>query len=223
MYCKYCGKEISETAKYCDSCGCPVEEKADVSKQKSSGAYTEKKTKKKKRHPILGTIILILGIIIFIGAMGSSDEPEKVGAANPTETVATETQKTVFTVGDQVKLNDVVVTLVDVSESNGGNYMTPEAGKVFILCEFEIENNSSKDIAVSSLMSFEAYIDDYSTSLDLSAMVSTNKSQLDGTVAAEKKMNGVIGYSADQDWSSIEIRFTPDFWAGKDIIFTYSK
>lgn len=223
MYCKYCGKEISETSKYCDSCGCPVDENAPISKQKSSGKYTEKKSKKKKRHPILGTIILIFGIALIIGAMGGTEEPKKIDTVSPVSTTASETQKSTFTVGDKVELSDIAVTLVDVAESNGANYMTPEDGKVFLICEFEIENNSNKDIAVSSLMSFEAYIDDYSTNLDLSALVSANKSQLDGTVAAGKKMNGIIGYSADKDWSSIEIRFTPDFWAGKDIIFTYSK
>lgn len=223
MYCKYCGKEISEASKYCNGCGCPVEEEAIVSKQKSSGKYTEKKSKKKKRHPILGTIILIFGIALIIGAMGGNEEPKKIDTVSPASTTASETQKSTFTAGDKVELSDIAVTLLNVTESNGGNYMTPEDGKVFLICEFEIENNSSKDIAVSSLMSFEAYIDDYSTTLDLSALVSANKSQLDGTVAAGKKMNGIIGYSADKGWQELEIRFTPDFWAGKDIIFAYSK
>lgn len=65
--------------------------------------------------------------------------------------------------------------------------MTPTDGNVFIVCEFEIENNSDTDIAVSSIMSFEAYVDDYSTSMNLSAMLSTNQKQLDGSVAAGKR------------------------------------
>lgn len=101
--------------------------------------------------------------------------------------------------------------------------MTPTDGNVFIVCEFEIENNSDTDIAVSSIMSFEAYVDDYSTSMNLSAMLSTNQKQLDGSVAAGKKMNGVIGYEVPSGWSTIEVKFTPDFWSGKDIAFTYSK
>ena len=72
-------------------------------------------------------------------------------------------------------------------------------------------------------MSFEAYVDDYSANMDLSAMLVANKNQLDGSVAAGKKMNGVIGYQVDKDWKELEIRFTPSFWSGKDIIFTYAK
>lgn len=177
--------------------------------------------KEKKKHPVLGKVLIVLGILLVIAAFsGGNDEPEKVGTAETEQTSAVETQPKTFSAGDKVELNDVVVTLVNVSENHGGNYMTPSTGKVFLVCEFEIENNSSKDISVSSIMSFEAYVDDYTTSMNLSAMLSTEKSQLDGTVAAGKKMNGVIGYEVDPDWSEIEIRFTPDFWAGKDIIFT---
>ena len=208
MFCRNCGKEIDDKAVVCPNCGVATSEK-----------------KKKKKHPILGTVILIFGILLIVGAVsGVGDKPEKVGESSTnSSTTPAQTEKTKFTVGDNVDLNDIVVTLVDVSENNGGNYMTPSEGKIFVVCEFEIENNSNKDIAVSSIMSYEAYVDDYTTGMNLSAMLSTGKSQLDGTIASGKKMNGVIGYEVDPDWSEIEIRFTPDFWAGKDIIFTYTK
>lgn len=217
MYCKLCGKEIADDAKFCDGCGTAVA--AVVAAQP-----TVEVKKKKKKHPILGTIVLIFGIFLIIGAIaGGNDEPQKVGDSPDAAATSTQPKDKAFSVGDVVSLNDINVTLVNVSENNGGNYMTPNEGKVFIVCEFEIENNSDKDIAVSSIMSFEAYIDDYSTTMNLSAMLSTEKTQLDGTVAPGKKMNGVIGYEADADWSNIEIRFTPDFWAGKDIIFSADK
>lgn len=208
MFCRNCGKEIDDKSVVCPNCGVSTSEK-----------------KKKKKHPILGAIILIFGILLIVGAVsGGGDKPEKVGEASVnSSTTPAPTEKTEFTVGDKVELNDIVVALVDVSENNGGNYMTPSEGKIFVVCEFEIENKSNKDIAVSSIMSFEAYVDDYTTGMNLSAMLSTGKSQLDGTIASGKKMNGVIGYEVDPDWSEIEIRFTPDFWSGKDIIFTYAK
>ena len=111
----------------------------------------------------------------------------------------------------------------NVTESNGSQFNKPTDGNTFILCEFTIENNSEKDLAVSSLMCFEAYVDDYSTSMSLSALLESDKSQLDGTVAAGKKMNGIIGYEAPTDWKEIEVSFTPDFWRGKDITFIHSK
>ena len=116
----------------------------------------------------------------------------------------------------------MTVTLLSVTENSGQNYVSPDDGKVFVLCEFEIENNSSRDIASSTMLSFESYIDGYTTSLSLTAMMSSDEPQLDGTIAAGKKMKGVVGYEAPQDWSEIEIRFSPSFW-GSEIIFEYKK
>lgn len=225
--CINCGAEITPTVKFCPGCGRPIAPQSQTPTYQPAyqptyhSTYTEPPKKKKKKHPILGTILLIFGILLILGVIAGDPEPQKVGETGTTAIVQPMNNK--FSVGDKVELGGIVVTLVNVSESTGGNYMTPEAGKVFIICEFTIENNSASDIAVSSLMCFEAYIDDYSTMMDLSATVSSNKTQLDGTVAAGKKMNGIIGYSADKGWQELEIRFTPDFWSGSDIIFSYTK
>ena len=117
----------------------------------------------------------------------------------------------------------VIVTLNGVTETNGSQFNTPGEGNVFTLCEFTIENNSSKDLAISSLMCFTAYADGFSTNTSLTAMFESDKGQLDGTVAAGKKMNGVIGYEVPSGYKELEIRFTPDFWRGSDIIFVYTK
>ena len=53
-------------------------------------------------------------------------------------------------------------------------------------------------------------------------MMSSDEPQLDGTIAAGKKMKGVVGYEAPQDWSELEIRFSPSFW-GSEIVFEYKK
>lgn len=200
--CKSCGAEIAKSAKTCPHCGA-----------------------KNKQHKGLGIVLVILGVLIFIGALsGGEDDPTKVGESSKIESEEnSQTEKTEFTIGEKVALHDVVVTLVDVSENSGENVFCPTDGNVFIVCEFEIENNSSSDIAVSSMLSFEAYVDDYATTINLSAMTSSNKSQLDGSVAAGKKMNGVVGYEIPKDWSELEIRFTPNFWSGKEITFKHVK
>lgn len=207
--CKSCGQEIAKSAKVCPHCGA-----------------------KQKKHIVLGVVLVLIGIILLAVAFGGGgEEPHKVdgdpdGAQGNNSQPPADDQtpeKTIFGVGDKVELNDIIVTLVDVRESSGGNYMTPSDGKVFVICEFEIENNSKSDIAVSSMLSFEAYIDDYSTSMSLSAMLSDKKPQLDGSVAAGKKMNGVIGYEVDPDWSTIEVRFKADFWSSKEFVFEYTK
>lgn len=210
--CKTCGAEIAKSAKICPKCGA-----------------------RQKKHTAPGVFLVIIGIILLVAAFGGSgenDKPQRVTTSNPPDEPASSVptsiptfapEDEIFTVGDSVALSDIVVTLVDVSESRGGNYMTPSEGKVFVICEFLIENNSNKDIAVSSILSFEAYVDNYATNMNLSATLSSGKSQLDGSIASGKKMNGVVGYEADPDWSSLEVRFKPDFWTGNEFLFVYSR
>lgn len=195
--CRTCGETIAKSANICPKCG----------------------AKQKKRHPILGIILAVFGIGLIGAAInGGGNEPEKVGEVDTPERQQEE-QKTEFYVGDVVSLNDIEVTFVSCTESNGKQYLEPEEGNIFLICEFSIDNKSEKDIAVSSLVSFEAYVDDYSTTLSFTGTVSTDKQQLDGSIAAGKKMNGVVGYEVPKDWKELEIRFTPDFWTRKDITF----
>ena len=200
--CKACGQEIAKSAKSCPHCG----------------------AKNKKGNPLLVGIIGLVALIIIISAAGGNDEPVKVGEnTTPATTTAadSQTEKNAFAVGEIAELRDVQVSLVDVTESTGSSFNTPNEGNVFVLCEFEITNNSKEEVAVSSMLSFEAYCDDYACTYSLGAIMEKgNKNQLDGTVAAGKKMNGVIGYEVAENWSVIEIHFTPDFWSGKDIVFT---
>ena len=183
--------------------------------------------KKKKKWPML---VGILAVIIIIGAVaGGSSGAKKVGDSTGTgsgDTTASEkgTEQSKFKIGDVVDLNGVQVTLVDVTESTGEQYNTPADGNIFLICEFEINNQSKSDIAVSSMVSFEAYCDDYAINQSLSALVLNNtKNQLDGTVAAGKKMNGVIGYEVSKDWKSLEITYSPSFWGSKSMTFQAKK
>lgn len=199
--CKVCGAEISKDATSCPKCGAqnPIVKKAG----KTAGII----------------ILVAIVLIIIVAATSGADEPTKLGEITGDGTGQQEAEST-FTVGDVVELKDIVVKFLSVKETDGSEYNSPTDGNVFLLCEFEIVNNSKKEVAVSSLLSFNAYCDDYSCSLSLSALLEKgDKNQLDGTIAAGKKMTGVIGYEVPADWKNFEVRFTPDFWSGKEIVF----
>lgn len=199
--CKTCKQQIASSAKVCPHCGAKI----------------------KKVNPILIGVIVLIAIIAIIGSTGGSDEPVKVESGNTqpsTTATVPKDDKTTFSVGETAQLKDIQVSLVSVTESTGSTYNTPSEGNVFVLCEFDIANNSKEEIVVSSMISFEAYCDDYTCSYSLGALLEKgNKNQLDGTVAAGKKLNGVIGYEVPADWQELELHFTPDFWTGKDIVF----
>lgn len=200
--CKSCGAEIAKDAKSCPNCG----------------------AKNKKGHPVVIGILIFLVLVIIVSAMGGEEEPkpvEKPGESQVgTSSGSNKDDKNVFSVGEYAELRGVKVSLVSVTKSMGSDFNTPTDGNVFVLCEFEIINDSEAEVSVSSMLSFDAYCDDYACSLSLSALLEKgNKNQLDGTVAPGKKINGVIGYEVPVDWENIEIHFTPNFWNGKDITF----
>ena len=202
--CKACGQQIAKSAKKCPHCG----------------------AKNKKGIPVwLGIVVAI--VLIAIIAATSNDEPKKVGDVATPTTSNTETkepaktEKANFGIGEISELKGVKVALLNVAENNGSQFNTPDDGKVFVLCEFEITNNSQEDIAISSMLSFKGYCDDYACEYSLGALMAKgDNNQLDGTVAPGKKMKGVIGYEVPADWKELEIQFSPDFWTGKEIIFT---
>lgn len=214
--CKTCGAEIAKTAKTCPHCGA-------------------------KQHTVALSICAVLVVLMIfscigiIATSGGGEKPSQVGSIG--DTPSSNSQGTsqssgqssvtdvpdVFQVGDIVALNDVNVTLLGVTESTGQQFLAPTDGNVFVLFEFDIDNQSDSEIAISSMLSFEAYFDDYAASISISAMSASGQNQLDGSVAAGKKMTGVVGYEAPADWSEAEIRFTPNFWNGQEIVFEYAK
>lgn len=197
--CKACGAEIAKAAKTCPQCGAKI---------------------KNKKVLLIG--ILVLVIVIAIAAGSGDSEPKKVGeiGSTQTETQDSGNKKSTFAVGEIAEMKNVRAALVSVEESTGSTYNKPADGKVFLICEFEIENLSKEEMNVSSILCFEAYCDDYSCSTSFGGLLEKeDKEQLDGTVAPGKKMNGVIAYEVPEDWQKLEIHFTPDAFTNDAFVF----
>ena len=206
--CKHCKSEIPYDAKVCPVC------------------------RKKQGAPGCLIVVLVVVVLMVIAALaggGESNTPQKVESTSGTSQAASQSsgappEQTVFTVGDTVELNGVKTTLLSAEEYPGKQYMMPTDGNVFLVCQFEIENDSSEEINVSSMVSFNAYCDDYSVSLSITGeMLEDSWKSLDGTVAPGKKINGVIAYEVPQDWQKMEISYTPSFWSGHDVQFEINK
>lgn len=212
--CKACGQEIAKSARTCPNCG---------AKQKTPLGVK-----------IVSALIVLFVFMVIAAAVGSKDnKPKKVESGqNPSASQGTnqdvppsEDQST-FGVGDKVEYNGVYVTLNSVEELSGGEFFAPEEGKVYVSCEFTIENESKDELNISSIMCFDAYVDDIATDMSMGASMAAEAGGLDGldgAIAAGKKMHGVIGYEVPKDWSEIEVHFNPDAWGGKDFVFAYKK
>lgn len=211
--CKHCQTEIPYGAKVCPQC-------------------------RKKQGGKLKWIIIAIVAICIIGAAasgGNDNKPSKVGdVKNNAEenndlnneeqpNVDNESKEAMFRKGEIAELNNVQVTLTDYKESAGSEYNKPTDGKIFLLAEFEIANNADKELAISSMLSFEAYADDYKLDYSLGAMIDKEGSQLDGSIAAGKKMKGWIGWEVPADYQNVEIHFTDNVWSSDKFVFLIEK
>lgn len=189
---------------------------------------------KKKVCSIIALAVTCLWCVVAVFAVLSSDTNPKsvrntignrVSEQKQQETGRNQTapSKDTFGLMETAEMNNVKVTMTNYNESNGSEWNSPSEGNVFVLIEFEIENNSDSDVAVSSVMSFNAYIDNYSASLSLGALMENNSTQLDGSIAPGMKMRGWIGYEAPTDWKNIEIHFTDNVWNNNKFEFLIQK
>lgn len=207
--CKYCGQQIPAAAKICPYC---------------------RKKQKGKALPIIIAVIVIL-VIIIAAASGSDDSPKKVSSSGSSDSSTASDSKDsskeeddTFGVGDTVDFDGVQMTLEKalLSKGNANEFVTPDDGKYFLGLVFDIKNDSDDDISVSSVLSFDAYCDDTTIDQDIIGLQAPELKkfgQLDGNVAKGKKMNGVICYQVPKDFKSFEIRFTPNVWLDKEVIF----
>lgn len=207
--CKYCKTEISYDAKVCPQCR---------KKQKGNGCLTA------------------IAVVMAIGAIGScfgsnSDEDkatttlaakatsaETTNAKTETIEETTVEEKTVFGVGDTVEVDDgIEMTILAAGEYKSDNqFITPNDGKMFYKIDIEISNNSDKDTTISSMVSFEAYEDDYSID---ETYVSGIDDILSGSVASGKKIRGSLCYELNKDWKILELQYKQNVWRNKKIIF----
>lgn len=77
MYCKYCGKEVADDARFCAGCGKSL---TDTAGSSEPGKY---KKKNKKKHPVLGTILITISLFMILCTLAADSEPEQPEISKP--------------------------------------------------------------------------------------------------------------------------------------------
>ena len=93
-------------------------------------------------------------------------------------------------------------------ESEGDDWSVPTEGNEFMFVHMTIVNQTSDDLVISSMASFENYCDD--TKLDYSAAAFTalattsDQPKLDGTIAPRRNPGRISFSEVPLNWSTIE-------------------
>ena len=202
--CKHCGTEIAESASICPKCG----------------------GKNKKPLYKRWWFWVIIVVIVIAAIAGGEDKPRKeeltTAVGNQTQQTQGQTQQQTaeqpkeetpefFKIGETAVTKKDKATITEMEKSEGGKFNKPADGHEFVLLHMTIENVSDKEIRISSILDFDAYVDDNAINEDLGAQISKDGAKtMDGTIAAGKKLTGTLAYEVPKGWQKLEIHFKPD-------------
>lgn len=189
------------------------------------------------------TLALMMTLSLF--ACGSSDTPAKETKADPVETEekapaenkaeepAADTEEVeteepavddlTFGLNETAVFEDLKFTALELQESDGEEFFTPEEGNKFVGIKFEIENVSDEEQSVSTLLQFEGYVNDIKVDYSFNAACVFDEGSLDGSVAPGKKLVGWYSLEVPADWTSIELNIVADWITGEPAVFVFEK
>lgn len=122
------------------------------------------------------------------------------------------------TVLESKKIGDTEVRLVQAFKTNNLLAVEPDYGNTFVIAEFQIKNNGTEEISVSSAMNFEGKADGEAV-YPIIAIAPEDHELIDGTVAAGETKNGVLIYEAPLDFKTLEIEFKADPMSKETVSF----
>jgi len=164
----------------------------------------------------ISTLLLILSIACFsflaLGSGTEDDSPSKepgesaaTGETADSSPASAAAQEKTFALKETAVFASIKVTANQVKRSAGSEYMKPASGKVFVGVEFTIENVSTEDQSISSILLFEAYADDSKCEYSFSAGMAFTEGTLDGSLSPGKKMTGYYAVEVSTDAKKLEL------------------
>ena len=142
------------------------------------------------------------------------------GTATITATTTDKTKKSISFVVKVTKKDDrgktltnsdgVAVTVLNVKQTKGSGYSMADDGKIFVLIELQIENNSSDSISINSSFGFDAYCDDYSVDYSFSADMNEENGLSLTDLKPGRKIKGWKAFEVPEHWKELIVQFTPN-------------
>ncbi len=122
-----------------------------------------------------------------------------------------------FTVGDTVRMGDLVMRLHSVRWDDGGDFMGPDDGMRWLIADIEIENESDSSTSISSMLMFDL-VDEDNRSRDLAFGADTEGS-VDGELGPGRSMRGDLAFEVREEHQAWELIFSPELFGFGQAIF----
>lgn len=157
---------------------------------------------------------LVITLVLVLAACGP---PQEATQTDPGPAPTTPDPPQIYEVGDTVQLGDYKITVNKVRLDSGGEWFGPDEGEAWVVIDCTLENVGDKPLPVSSMLMFDL-MDIDGRSQDMTMMADT-KGQLDGEIAAGRRMSGEIAYSVPLDIEGMEFVFKGDILRTGQAIF----
>jgi len=172
-----------------------------------------------------GIIMLVLIVLGVIGSMGD-DEPQKVGskdqpAQSSQQTNTTADETTVYAVGDQVQMGDVILTVNKVETSNGGQFTSPSEDNHWVELNLTLQNTGSDQEFITTLGQMFVIDDEsnqYQVTVTGKRMENAGSMGLDGALIAKAKKTDWVGFEVPKDATGLKLQYNASFWNNKNIL-----
>ena len=109
----------------------------------------------------------------------------------------------IYAVGDPIEVGDLVMTVNEVSEPAGSDFIKPDAGNKFVLLDVSFENTGTEQAIVSTILQMSLLDSDGNKyDADISAMTLGEKT-VDGEINAGDTLTGVVGFQVPEAASGL--------------------
>ena len=163
----------------------------------------------------LALLVVLLLSVSLLSACGTTSSNDDISATSAP-------QKSSYGIGETAvceKYNLTVESLNYLSSDNP--FIQPDPDKKFIEVVLLIENTSDSELNVSSLLNFDAYLDDMAIDMDIMGQSASENGTMDGTVASGKKLRGSLCYQVPENWSKLEVNVNLDLFSKEEVVLLF--
>lgn len=149
-------------------------------------------------------LIMAAALAAIIVGCGQTTKPKLAGPSQ--SATAPKAKPTVFAIGDAIQMGDIKLT-INGARIVKDDLVKPDGGKLILAVDATVENVGTEPAAVSSMMQFKLVDSDgYSQTF---GFTTKGKGQLDGELAAGRKMRGELVWYVDPKAKGLELTYDP--------------